>query len=155
MWWTVSAAAALVAAGVVIGIGIRPALVKQTRIVVTATTRANMAQITADHFAASQRLLMTMASQNDGSRSSTNDAALVGRARALLSTTQILLDSPAGVDPSKRQLLSDLELVLVQIVQLAPEPLQGDRELVARAIAERRMIRRLQLATPAGATWGT
>jgi hypothetical protein len=154
-WWTVSAASALLAAGIVIGVGIRRTVVNQTSLVATAATHANMAQITADHFAASKRLLITVSARSNESDASTADAVLVTRARALLSTTQILLDSPAGVDATKRQLLGDLELVLVQIVQLAPESFPGDRELVARAIAGRRMIPRLQSAMPAGAMSGT
>jgi hypothetical protein len=39
-------------------------------------------------------------------------------ARDLLTTTRLLLDSPAGADPARRELLETLELVLVQIARL-------------------------------------
>ena len=36
--------------------------------------------------------------------------------RDILSSTRLLIDSPAGDDPQLRALLNDLELVLVQII---------------------------------------
>ena len=47
-----------------------------------------------------------------------NDADIGTRSKRLLTDTRLLLDSPAGGDPELRRLLSDLELVLAQIVQL-------------------------------------
>lgn len=73
--------------------------------------------------------------------------------REVLSSTRLLLDSPAGRDPRLRQLLTDLELVLAQIVQLSGAPLQaGERELIERAMRERDLIPRLRAAAPAGAS---
>jgi len=46
------------------------------------------------------------------------DARFMGQARDLITTTRLLLDSPAADDPRMRALLEDLELVLVQISQL-------------------------------------
>lgn len=157
-WRLVPAAAALLAAGILIGIGIRPAAEQPgpvSRQAVATAVNANLAKITADHFAASQRLLATLASSRDARTPTDSDAEVVGRARALLSTTQILLDSPTGISPDRRRLLSDLELVLAQIVQLAPEPRPGDADLVQDAIDGTRMIPRLQSAASAGVTWGS
>lgn len=72
--------------------------------------------------------------------------------REVLSSTRLLLDSPAGRDPQLHQLLTDLELVLAQIVQLSGAPLPaGERALIDRAMHERDLIPRLRSAVPAGA----
>jgi hypothetical protein len=74
-------------------------------------------------------------------------------ARDVLSSTRLLLDSPASRDPQLRALLSDLELVLAQIVQLSGAPLQaGERELIERAMRDRDLLPRLRSAVPAGTT---
>ncbi|MFL5608444.1 MAG: hypothetical protein ACJ8AD_18460 [Gemmatimonadaceae bacterium] len=72
-------------------------------------------------------------------------------ARDVLSSTRLLLDSPASRDPQLRALLADLELVLAQIVQLSGTPLQaGERELIERAMRDRDLLPRLRSAVPAG-----
>jgi hypothetical protein len=76
----------------------------------------------------------------------TSDSAMSVWARDLLSNTRLLLDSPAGADPERRRLLQDLELVLVQIVQLAPT----DREMIDRALEHDHVMTRLRTAVPAG-----
>ncbi|HEX5971247.1 MAG TPA: hypothetical protein VFY85_04925 [Gemmatimonadaceae bacterium] len=74
-------------------------------------------------------------------------------ARDVLTSTRLLLDSPAGSDPQMRALFTDLELVLAQIVQLSGAPLQaGERELIERAMRDRDLLPRLRSALPAGAT---
>jgi hypothetical protein len=80
--------------------------------------------------------------------------AQAGRwARDVLSSTRLLLDSPASRDPQLRALLADLELVLAQIVQLSGTPLQaGERELIERAMRDRDLLPRLRSAVPAGTT---
>lgn len=72
-------------------------------------------------------------------------------ARDVLSSTRLLMDSPAGRDPRMRSLFTDLELVLAQIVQISGTPLQaGERELIDRAMRERDLLPRLRSAVPAG-----
>jgi hypothetical protein len=72
-------------------------------------------------------------------------------ARDVLSSTRLLMDSPAGRDPRMRALFTDLELVLAQIVQLSGTPLQAsERELIDRAMRERDLLPRLRSAVPAG-----
>jgi hypothetical protein len=72
-------------------------------------------------------------------------------ARDVLSSTRLLIDSPAGRDPQMRALLSDLELILAQLVQLSGTPLQAsERELIERAMRERDLLPRLRSAVPAG-----
>jgi hypothetical protein len=74
-------------------------------------------------------------------------------ARDVLSSTRLLIDSPAARDPQLRALLTDLELVLAQIVQLSGAPLQaGERDLIERAMRDRDLLPRLRSAVPAGAT---
>jgi len=72
-------------------------------------------------------------------------------ARDVLSSTRLLIDSPAGRDPQMRALFTDLELVLAQIVQLSGTPLQdSERDLIDRAMRDRDLLPRLRSAVPAG-----
>jgi len=72
-------------------------------------------------------------------------------ARDVLSSTRLLLDSPAGHDPQMRTLFTDLELILAQIVQLSGMPLQTrERELIDRALRDRDLLPRLRSAVPTG-----
>lgn len=82
------------------------------------------------------------------------DAAQLGMwGREVLSSTRLLIDSPAGDDPQLRALLDDLELVLVQVIQLSGAPLDpADRELIDRALADRDLLPRIRTAVPAGIT---
>lgn len=74
-------------------------------------------------------------------------------ARDVLSSTRLLMDSPAAREPRMRVLFSDLELVLAQIVQLSGAPLQApERELIERALRDRDLLPRLRSAVPAGLT---
>jgi hypothetical protein len=71
-------------------------------------------------------------------------------ARDLLTTTRLLLDSPAGADPARRELLETLELVLVQIARLPRADSPGERALIDRAIRQGDLMTRLRGAVPAG-----
>jgi hypothetical protein len=69
----------------------------------------------------------------------------------LLSSTRLLLDSPAADDAVLRGLLEELELVLVQVVQLSYE--QGretELELITEGIERKGLLLRLRTAIPAG-----
>lgn len=83
------------------------------------------------------------------------DAQLGRWARALLSNTRLLLDSPVANDPQRRPLLEDLELVLVQIVQLSPENTPQDRELIEKTLQQDQVMTRLRTAIPAGSQRGS
>lgn len=79
------------------------------------------------------------------------DAQLSSWARDVLSNTRLLLDSPAADDPARRQLLRDLELVLVQMVQRAPSAGAGDeRSHINRSLERTQVLSRLRAALPAG-----
>ncbi|HZE08639.1 MAG TPA: hypothetical protein VE110_07755 [Gemmatimonadaceae bacterium] len=83
------------------------------------------------------------------------DAQLGAWARQLLNNTRLLLDSPAANDPTRRPLLEDLELVLVQIVQLSPGSTPEDRDLVEKTLQHDHVMTRLRTAIPAGAQRGS
>jgi hypothetical protein len=83
------------------------------------------------------------------------DAQLGSWARALLSNTRLLLDSPIANDPQRRPLLEDLELVLVQIVQLSPGSAPQDRELIEKTLQQDNVMTRLRTAIPAGPQRGS
>ncbi len=79
------------------------------------------------------------------------DRELVAWARDVLSSTRLLIDSPAGADPRLRPLLEDLETVLVQIVQLPAGPsASGERRIIDDAIQRRDVLPRLRTVIPAG-----
>jgi hypothetical protein len=61
-----------------------------------------------------------------------------------------LMDLPAAEEPSRRQLLQDLEYVLVQIVQLDPNAPAEDRAIVDRAINREQVLTRIRSSIPAG-----
>lgn len=75
--------------------------------------------------------------------------ALLGR--QVLSSTRLLIDSPAGDDPQIKRLLDDLELVLVQIIRATGTELDaGERALIEQAMKERNLLPRIRTVVPAG-----
>jgi len=78
------------------------------------------------------------------------DSRFTGQARDLLTTTRLLLDSPAADDPRMRALLEELELVLVQISQLGAGRNARDTDLITQDMDQRSVLPRLRSAIPAG-----
>ena len=78
------------------------------------------------------------------------DARFTGQARDLLTTSRLLLDSPAADDPRMRVLLEDLELVLVQISQLPAGRDRHDTDLITQGMDQRNVLPKLRSAIPAG-----
>jgi hypothetical protein len=76
------------------------------------------------------------------------DAQIASWGKDLLSNTRLLLDSPAAQDPTRRKLLQDLELVLVQIVQLSPGASARDRDFIKGALTDDQVLTRLRTAIP-------
>ena len=68
------------------------------------------------------------------------------RAGELLTRTRLLLDSPAANDPTMRNLLEDLELVLAQVVHLENNQSRTELDLINRALEQRDVIPRLRTA---------
>ena len=81
---------------------------------------------------------------------SANTARLARQARDLLTTTQLMLDSPAADNPRLRSLLEDLELVLMQISLLNPVQDGHDRDLITQGMNQSNVLPKLRSAIPAG-----
>jgi hypothetical protein len=115
--------------------------------------RSSMYRLAAAQTLGQAELLLT-SFRADARQRGVVDPQLAQWAGDVLSSTRLLIDSPAGRDPKLRPLLEDLELVLVQIVQLraAPDARPGDAELVDHALQERDILPRLRTAVPAGAS---
>jgi hypothetical protein len=77
------------------------------------------------------------------------DRRFLTRANELLVTTRLLLDSPSASEQGLRNLLEDLELVLVQVVRLEHERDRAQRtelELIQQALDQRDVLPRLRNA---------
>ena len=75
------------------------------------------------------------------------DGRFVSQAGDLLSTTRLLLDSPAAAsDPRLKNLLEDLELVLAQLARLPAERRGPELHLIAEALEQRDVVPRLRSA---------
>jgi hypothetical protein len=161
MRWALAAAAVLV-----LGIGIGRWSVNQSNgtngtpvatngaASATAETReidslANLAyRIAATQYLSRTETFLT-AFRADANRSA-NTARLARQARELLTTTQLMLDSPAAQDPRLRALLEDLELVLMQISMLNPVENGNERDLITQGMNQSNVLPKLRSAIPAG-----
>jgi hypothetical protein len=104
---------------------------------------------TAEHLGQSEAFLaLFRASVRSGGQERLASAT----ARRLLATNRLLLDSPAADDRRTRLLLEDLELVLAEIAQLAPEAPARDRELIQEGMERGGVLPRLRTMVPAGMT---
>lgn len=112
------------------------------------TTTYDMASV--QHLSAVEMMLTSFRANEEAA----TDAAMRRWARDLLASTRLLMDSPAGEDPGRRQLLEDLELVLAQIVQLDPNAPAEDRALLQRSIAREQVLTRIRSSIPAGFSSG-
>jgi hypothetical protein len=74
------------------------------------------------------------------------DTQFISRAGDLLTTTRMLIDSPAASDPSMRSLFEDLELVLAQVVRLQNNNNRVEQDLINRALEQRDVLPRLRTA---------
>ena len=149
--WTLAAAALLV-----LGVGIGRWTARQETGVVGGTPVATSDTAGRDllyRVAATQYLSRTEAFLTGfraDLRAGRADARFTGQARDLLTTTRLLLDSPAADDPRSRALLEDLELVLVQISQLATGRDTHDADLITQGMDQRNLLPKLRSAIPAG-----
>jgi hypothetical protein len=84
------------------------------------------------------------------------DRRFATQASELLSTTRLLLDSPAALDPEMRNLLQDLELVLAQVARIPARPRspasRAELELITRALDQHDVVPRLRSAAAGLAT---
>jgi hypothetical protein len=154
--WAVGFAAMLV-----IGIGIGRMTVLQqagapTQPPVATVTNVTPNQTTyqvavAQHLNRAEALLTSFRTQP---RTTTPDPQLALFARDLLTSTQLLLDSPAGDDPRVAALLGDLELILAQIARLSA-PSAEEREIIEDGLNRTAVLPRLRATTAGNAAAGT
>jgi hypothetical protein len=153
MRWAVAAAAVLV-----LGIGIGrwsanpPAAVNGTagtRVVTSDSASSDVAyQVAATQYLSRTETFLT--GFRADLRAGRADRRFTGQARDLLTTTRLLLDSPAADDPRMRALLEDLELVLVQISQLEAGRDRRNTDLITQDMDQRNVLPKLRSAIPAG-----
>ncbi|HEY3220976.1 MAG TPA: hypothetical protein VGJ80_09605 [Gemmatimonadales bacterium] len=150
MRWAVAAAAVLV-----LGIGIGRWTANQRAVAsgtpVAAATDSQNELVYA--IAATQYLSRTEAfltSFRTDARGGASGARFANQARDLLTTTQLMLDSPAGNDQRLRSLLEDLELVLVQIAQLGTRGEANETDLIRQGMNQSNVLPKLRSAIPAG-----
>jgi hypothetical protein len=149
----------VIAAALLIGVGLGRLSVRPDAVTVAAAPAAAPAPEVAYQLAATQYLSQAEAlltSFRSESGAGQPDAQLTAWASDLLSTTRLLLDSPAAEDARMRVLLEDLELILAQIAQLAPResaaPPAEEVEIVRQAIDQGGVLPKLRTAIPAGTT---
>ena len=152
------AASLLIGAGIGLGYWMRGSSALAPAVVTAPTTAADSAlrSVTYDvasvaHLSAVESMLTSFRTMNRRE----DELALQRLARDLLSTTRLLMDSPAADDASRSQLLEDLEYVLVQIVQLDPNAPAEDRAMVDRAISREQVLTRIRSSIPAGFSSGS
>jgi hypothetical protein len=103
--------------------------------------------VAAQYLVRTEALLTDFHAESKGGRL---DPRFLASAQDLLTTTRLMLDSPAADDPHLNALLQDLELVLAQIAQLPAAPGQkSDIELINQGLTQHSVLPRLRAATPA------
>jgi hypothetical protein len=158
MRWAVAAAAVLI-----LGIGIgrwsahQPAAGDDATTVATADSASPAPsdlgyQIAATQYLSHTEAFLTSFRADAGSHRGANSARFSRQARDLLSTTRLMLDSPAGKDQRLRSLLEDLELLLVQISQIDAAHDGGghDTDLITQGMNQSNVLPKLRSAIPAG-----
>jgi hypothetical protein len=150
-WWIGMAATLLI--GVGIGRFIRPAatIVANAEDPRPSALRpppsAGYDRSTARYLGQTAALLIALPAE---ARAGRTDQRFVARAAELLTTTRLMLDSPAATDPKVRALLEDVELVLAQIAHLESDRDRVEFELIAQALEQRDLLPRLTSAVASG-----
>ena len=158
-WWMAVAASILLAAGIAIGrissteTGSRQPVIASNGVSSPATAPRSDSVTATYQLAAVQHLTQTevfLTEFRDRGRSGRDGARLQPWARDLLSTTRLMLDSPAGGDARLRVLLEDLELVLAQIVQHSATSRRDDREMIEGTLEQREVLGKIRTTIPSG-----
>jgi hypothetical protein len=158
MRWAVAAAAVMI-----LGIGIGRWTARQsaarsgaTPVAVTDSTTPEESdlvyQVAATQYLSHTEAFLTSFRADIGSHGAAKSVRFARQARGLLSTTRLMLDSPAARNQRLRSLLEDLELVLVQISQLDPSRDGGDHDtdLITQGMNQSNVLPKLRSAIPAG-----
>jgi len=140
-----------IAAALAIGVGIgRVSVTTDSTPVTTAVASADDSSTDAvfdaaarEHFARVEALLVGF--QVDA-RAGRSEAGATTSARTLLTTTRLLMGSPASDDAELRGLLQDVELVLAQIAQYRAGEGKDELELIDDGIQQRGVLLRLSAA---------
>lgn len=154
IWWLGLAAALVVGVGIGRLTGARPqfvATLDTSRLASRALRPADSTSYdgtTARYLGQTAALLIALPAETRAGRT---DERFVARAAELLTTTRLLLDSPAAADPKVRALLEDVELVLAQIAHLESDRDRVELELIAQALEQRDLLPRLTSAVAGGA----
>jgi len=152
MRWVVAAAAVLVT-----GVGIgrwtarQPSAASVTPVAATETDSTQpdvVYQVAATQYLSRAEVYLT--GFRADARADAHSARFASQARDLLTTTQLMLDSPAARDARMRSLLEDLELVLVQISQLDAARNGHDADLITQGMTQSNVLPKLRSAIPAG-----
>jgi hypothetical protein len=105
----------------------------------------------ANHLGQAEALLTVVRTESAGQV----NQQTVAWARNLLSTTRLLLDSPAGRDPKLAPLLEDLELVLVQIANVRGSGSGEDLRMIRQSMQHNDLLSKLQTVVSAGSVQST
>jgi hypothetical protein len=147
IWWIGMAAALMVGVGVGRLTGPSPRVAASAESVASAVRGPQPAdsydRTTAHYLGQTAALLVTLPAE---ARAGGTDRRFVARATELLTTTRLLLDSPAATDPKVRALLEDVELVLAQVAHLGSGGGRVELELIAQALEQRDLLPRLTSA---------
>jgi hypothetical protein len=149
--WAAGAAAVL---AVGVGLGRMTAPPAAPEVAREGEGSADVLQVAAaEHLGRSESLLTLVRAD---ARSGRVDPAVGRWARGLLTQTRLLLDTAEGDDPALRNLLEDLELVLVQVVGVAglptddPQRVRSELTLALEGLERHEILPRIQAVTPAG-----
>ena len=100
-------------------------------------------RLTQELLARTAVLLAGLPAEAGGSR---GNPKLADQAGHLLTTTRMLLDSPLGRERRMKDLLQDLELVLVQVARLRAPQRGQDLTIIKEAVEERELVPRIRSA---------
>jgi len=140
--WGLAAAAVLA-----IGVGLGRVSMQHQQTIVVAPGDLAYRVAAAQYLSRTEALLTGFRSE---ARAGRIDVQFAGQARDLLTTTRLMLDSPAAEDPRLKSLLEDLELVLAQIAQVPRGSDRADLQLINQGLEQRSVLLRLRTANPAG-----
>ncbi len=140
--WGLAAAAVLA-----IGVGLGRVSMQHQQTIVVAPGNLAYRVAAAQYLSRTEALLTGFRSE---ARAGRIDVQFAGQARDLLTTTRLMLDSPAADDPRLKSLLDDLELVLAQIAQVPQGSDRADLQLINQGLEQRSVLLRLRTANPAG-----
>lgn len=92
------------------------------------------------------RTVLLLSALPDEGRGAGADRIFSNQATELLTSTRLLLDSPAASDVRFKDLLEDLELVLAQIAMLQSGRTRQEIDLITDALEERDVVPRIRSA---------